>query len=263
MATKIQIYNAALRLLSIARITSAEQTAESNEQARVLNDLYEMVRDEVLASHPWNFAIKRATLTELGGEITTWTATAGLTNVWQAALTTEPASVKFDGTEGTEESSAAGCDAEYEWYWASNVLYVYSTADPTTIYTSSGVEAIIPEFEFTKAYALPTNCLRVIRMEEDNAVFVKEGNRLLTDEDEAKIQYIAQITDEAEFSPAFVTAFAQRLAAEAAYSLTNSATVAETTYKLYIAKKREAKGIDAQEGTAKRLEELPWETARE
>ena len=264
MATKIQICNQGLRLLGVTRIVQADLTDETNEQARILNDVYDMIRDEILVAHPWNFAIKRATLTELGGVITTWTA-SGTANVWQATLTTEPASVKFNGTEGTEQASIVACNAEGYWYWdsATSLLYVYSTSDPDTAYISPGIEAVIPEFEYDHAYSLPSDCLRVIRMEDDDAIFVREEDRLLTDEDSAKIQYIAQITDTAKYTPAFVTAFAARLAAEISYPLTNSTSVAETMYKLYLDKLKIAKGIDAQEGTGQQIDEKSWEESRE
>lgn len=65
----------------------------------------------------------------------------GPTSVWTAALTTEPTRVWFDGTLGTEVASAALCNSANKWYWASNVLYVYSTTDPDSAYTAPGIEA--------------------------------------------------------------------------------------------------------------------------
>jgi parallel beta-helix repeat protein len=62
-------------------------------------------------------------------------------NTWQAACTTEPGIVFFDGTKGIKETSVANLSADTEWFWASNVLSVYSTSDPDTAYTSPGIEA--------------------------------------------------------------------------------------------------------------------------
>lgn len=61
-------------------------------------------------------------------------------NVWQATCMTQAKSVYFDTTKGTEESSIANLDAANEWYWTGNVLYVYSTSDPDTAYTSPGMQ---------------------------------------------------------------------------------------------------------------------------
>jgi hypothetical protein len=56
-------------------------------------------------------------------------------NVWQkTGVTTAPNVVIFNGTWGEYESGGiAALDANYEWYWASNVLYVYTDGgDPDT-----------------------------------------------------------------------------------------------------------------------------------
>jgi hypothetical protein len=257
--TKLQACNVALRILGAKPITAANLTAEDTEEARQINDVYDLILDEVLTAHPWNFAIQRASLTELGGQVSTWTA-SGTTNVWQAALTTEPARVEFDSTEGTVKASVAACTAEGYWYWASNVLYVYSASDPDTAYTK--IEALIPEYGYDHAYQLPTDCLRVIRMEDDEADFVREADRLFTDEETAKIQYIKQVTDPTYYTPFFMTALAQRLAAEIAFPLTNSATLAEVQYKIYLDKLSKAKAVDSQEGSGQEINISKWQDAR-
>jgi len=66
-------------------------------------------------------------------------AVLGIANVWQAACTTEPNVVWFDGVLGTEVGSAALCNEANEWFWESDVLYVYSTSDPDTAYTDPGI----------------------------------------------------------------------------------------------------------------------------
>lgn len=65
-----------------------------------------------------------------------------LTNVWQAACATaEPNVVWLDDSIGTEVASAVLCNEANEWFWEANVLYIYSTSDPDTAYTSPGIEA--------------------------------------------------------------------------------------------------------------------------
>lgn len=257
MAAEVDIWNMALRQLGAAPLTA---TTDDVESARILDDIYDMIRDEVLTAHPWNFAVRRATLTELGGVISTWTA-SGTTNVWQAALTTEPAVVKFDGTTGTEQASVAGCDTEYYWYWASNVLYVYSTSDPDTAYTT--IFAQIPEFDYDYAFSCPTDYLRIIRTSLTSEEFKIENDRLFTDESSVKVLYIAQITDTTEFPAYFISALATRLAAEIAYPITNSTTLAEAKLKEYQIKLKQAKQIDGQEGTLEKQEDTSWIDSRE
>ena len=63
------------------------------------------------------------------------------THLWKAVVTTQPYHVFFNKSKGNKETSVGAIDAEYDWYWNSNVLYVYSSSDPETVYTSPGIEA--------------------------------------------------------------------------------------------------------------------------
>ena len=63
MATsKVEITNLALTLLGADLITSM---SESTERARTANALFDSVRDAVLRSFPWNFAIRRTQVASL------------------------------------------------------------------------------------------------------------------------------------------------------------------------------------------------------
>jgi hypothetical protein len=72
--------------------------------------------------------------------VSTWTST-GTENQWEATCTTEPYVVYIDGNFGDKKADTGSLADEYDWYWASNTLYVYSTSDPDTAYTSPGIEA--------------------------------------------------------------------------------------------------------------------------
>jgi hypothetical protein len=57
MATsKVQIANLGLMHVGGNSITSL---TENTNEARAINQVYDLVRDAVLADHPWNFAVKR------------------------------------------------------------------------------------------------------------------------------------------------------------------------------------------------------------
>ncbi|GAH37517.1 unnamed protein product, partial [marine sediment metagenome] len=63
-------------------------------------------------------------------------------NAWQSILATEPRCVWLDGNFGDKKTSIGELADEYDWYHdGSNTLYVYSTSDPDTAYTSPGIEA--------------------------------------------------------------------------------------------------------------------------
>ena len=83
--------------------------------------------------------------------------------------------------------------------------------------------------------------------------FKIEGRKLLTDYDEAKILYIARITDTAEFDPLFTEALTARLSAELAYSITGSNTLSQQMWQTYESKISEARSIDGLEGSVEGL----------
>ena len=57
-------------------------------------------------------------------------------NVWSIALTTDPTYLYIDGNFGDEKANTGEFADEYDWYWASNVLYLRSTSDPWSLYDS-------------------------------------------------------------------------------------------------------------------------------
>jgi hypothetical protein len=67
-------------------------------------------------------------------------------NVWQCAATTEPKIVLFNTTNGDLKTSIGAVVASNQWYWASNVLYVYSTSDPATAFTAPGIQCGYRDF---------------------------------------------------------------------------------------------------------------------
>jgi len=96
-------------------------------------------------------------------------------------------------------------------------------------------------------FQLPVDCLRVMRMEEDEQ-FAIFGDRLYTNSDEAKIEYIKRETNPVKYSPMFVKALAARIASDLSYGITKSATLAQVAEQRAIMSLKEAKWTDAQEG---------------
>lgn len=63
MSTELGIVNSALIKLGVETISALPGTTR---QGALANEQYSKMRDELLTEHPWNFAIKRATLTATG-----------------------------------------------------------------------------------------------------------------------------------------------------------------------------------------------------
>jgi hypothetical protein len=143
-----------------------------------------------------------------------------------------------------------------------------------------------PEFEFTYRFALPESprCLRVIRTNweaegisgsavygfpgimgyaDASVPYRIEGRYLYCNETDVKIEYIAQITDTAQFDSVFVDLLAQRLSAEMAPRLTDTQAMAQAMWNIYNAKLQDARLNDAMEGSAREVVDLgQWLVAR-
>lgn len=146
-ASETDIANDALGRLGISPIMAL---SDSSKQAQFADRFYEQTRDEVLASHAWNFAIRRATLAQL------------------------------------------------------------STPPP---------------FEWQYAYQLPTDHIRLLRLnnyyiDEISESYAMEGTTLLTDAETAEIKYIGRITDVTLYPPLFVEALSIKLASKLSAPLT-------------------------------------------
>ena len=61
MPSETDVANAALRLIGGTRITSF---TDGSDNANAVQDLYTELRDDLLRSHPWNFATKRVQLAQ-------------------------------------------------------------------------------------------------------------------------------------------------------------------------------------------------------
>lgn len=115
-----------------------------------------------------------------------------------------------------------------------------------------------PAFGYNYEYQLPSNALRVLGMEDDDVEFKVEGRKLLTDESTAKITYIYQSDDPAEWDALFREALAAKLAAELAIPLADSNTLQANMVELYNRKISDARSANATEGTPEVITAETW-----
>lgn len=123
-----------------------------------------------------------------------------------------------------------------------------------------------PAYGYLYAYALPADCLRVLEMQDDeyhlvdqstsqNIVVARfgktwevENGKLLTDEEDVNILYIARTEDPAKFTPPFVQAFSARLAVDLAMSVAKNFKLADALNAVYERSMAKAKTNDANTG---------------
>jgi hypothetical protein len=131
--------------------------------------------------------------------------------------------------------------------------------------------ATTPEFDFSYAYPLPADCLRVLMphpqsdsVQYDGKVDWKiEGRSILSDQGgPLKITYLADVTDPEQFDAAFVDTFAARLAAEVSMRLTGSAEKRKLALEEYRMALLEARRVNAFEQFSIERPMGDWEIAR-
>lgn len=121
-----------------------------------------------------------------------------------------------------------------------------------------------PDFGYTKEYMLPTDCLRVLGTSiPGNIGWELEHNEdgksvIVSNYTPMKIKYIKDITDPSDFEPNFSEALAYLIAANIAYSITQSRTLQSDMYQLFRAEVAEARSYDAQEGFVDQVESDEW-----
>jgi len=116
-----------------------------------------------------------------------------------------------------------------------------------------------PAYEFTKQYTLPSDCIRIMQiggfhngsssMLDSGQTFKVEGRKIVTDEEEIFLTYLAKITDPQQYDTLLIETIAARLAAELCYAVTQSNSLAQQLEAIYQSKLREARFVDATEGT--------------
>ena len=114
-----------------------------------------------------------------------------------------------------------------------------------------GLDVTTPAFGFSYRFQLPSDCLRVISTSYVGYTeFQIEGRYLLSNESEASIRYISDITDISMFSKPFEVALAYMLADLICFKISGNAALADRINKAATQKLREARSYDAQEGSA-------------
>jgi hypothetical protein len=126
-----------------------------------------------------------------------------------------------------------------------------------------------PVVEYSHAYALPSDCLRVLKIHNGttdsiaSAIDYKlEGRNIVTDEGTVFIIYIALDTDPNNYDTYLQESIAHQLAADLAYAVTNNATLADKYMTRADERLREARFIDATENSLGTIESSEFVDAR-
>lgn len=132
--------------------------------------------------------------------------------------------------------------------------------------------AAAPAWEFQLAYQLPSDCLRLVQVNDfyvdpsatdyrsmDDSPFQLEGGQILTDyAAPLKIRYVRDITDPGAFDALFVEALASKLAYEGCEAITQSNEKKNTAANDYKMAVRDAAQADAIEKPSEGFADDSW-----
>lgn len=106
-----------------------------------------------------------------------------------------------------------------------------------------------PTLQWSQEYQLPSDVIKVISLNnpQANYPFEIQGDKLLCDDSTAKIKYIQDIEDVAQFDDNFAQALAALIASRTATTITGSRTKQNDMYAMYKESIAEARTMSAQE----------------
>ena len=126
-----------------------------------------------------------------------------------------------------------------------------------------------PVVEYDHAYALPSDCLRVLKIHNGTTDSIAtaldyklEGRNIVTDIDTVFLIYIALDTDPNNYDTYLRESISHQLAADICYAITNNATLANNYMTRADERLREARFIDATENSLGTIEANEFTDAR-
>ena len=126
-----------------------------------------------------------------------------------------------------------------------------------------------PVVEYSYAYALPSDCLRVLKIHNGTTDSIAssldyklEGRNIVSDEGTIYLIYIALDTDPNNYDTYLQESISHQLAADIAYAVTNNATLANNYMTRADERLREARFIDATENSLGTIESNEFTDAR-
>ena len=105
-----------------------------------------------------------------------------------------------------------------------------------------------PAWGFSYQYTLPSDCLRVLQIKDYNSDYKIEGRKLLIDESDVYLIYLAIETDVNQLDILLRETISAGLAQDIAYAITSNLQVTKLMAEKYQAKLSEARHTDASEG---------------
>lgn len=219
MATdSTEIVNAAFIKIGAPKVANLSGTDDPTVAA---NARLEPCKKACLRRHPWNFAVKRDTLTP-----TYVTVSAVSNNGTLVRLTATSHGASTGNRVTVEDVTGVSGTWVVTVINANTIDLVGSTYSASMALGTTPRLTIAPRHGWTYRIALPSDCLRVLTINDRPASeFLIEGRFVVTDASEIDLKYIFNVTDYTAFDVLFDEFFATYLAWDICYRVTQSSTL--------------------------------------
>lgn len=268
--SQLEAANGALFKLGARTVLTSISTSGTTQEERACANRIEICKRAVLRMHPWNYATKRDTIIpfqNVAVSNVTWVS-SNLIEVTHSATDYDAGNhVTLVGIEGAIEANGVWKVASVS---STTVTRLTTTgmeeSTDLSTYSTSTTDYIrrSPAFGFSYLYALPTNCQRVLKINDSVASpsWVVEGGFILSNDSELEIQYIDDVTDYTLMDPLAFECLSIYLAWDLALELGRDMTVKDRLWEDLKAALSKARFADATEDSMKSLQASDWTGSR-
>lgn len=151
------------------------------------------------------------------------------------------------------EIALRGILAECNWNFARKRALLSTSSDTLPWYDTGE----------TVVYAKPTDMIKIFRTSYRPAIWREEGDYIISDTADLGVEYVYYLDNPGKYSMAFIEAFVDKLASDAAYMIVNSASLGENYKKLYEGVSLpKAISSNSQVGKQQEIKDDAWELAK-
>uniref|UniRef100_A0A6M3K5F0 Putative tail tubular protein n=1 Tax=viral metagenome TaxID=1070528 RepID=A0A6M3K5F0_9ZZZZ len=187
-----------------------------------------------------------ATKTELINKALTLIGAAPIVSITDSSNNARIANRVYD-------SSLRSLLSECAWNFAVKRALL-ATSSETLAWYHSGI---------TIVYARPSDCIRIFGTNDVDATWYEEGDLIISDTSDLGIRYVQYLDTTSRFPSSFTEAFIDRLCADMAFAILNSAKIAQAYIEKYErVSLPKARSENAQVGEQQFLQDDAWELAK-
>ena len=268
--SQLEAANAALSKIGARTLLTSVSTSGTTQEERTVASRIDICKRSVLRMQPWKFAMKRKKILpyqDVAVSNVTYVSSE-LIEVTHSSISTLAAGhyVTLSGIEG-----ATGANGSWEVTTTSGTVTRVTAIGITSstllgTYTASSTDYIrrSPAFEYSYLYDLPSDCLRVWKIDDEtaNPSWKVEGGQILSDNSSLEIRYVKDSTDYTLMDPLFYEAWATYTAWDISLELGRDMTVKDRLMEDFIKLLGKARFVDATENSQSSLDASDWTGSR-